>query len=28
MIQQYLFWAYVQKMSQPVWRSHGPLCSS
>jgi hypothetical protein len=26
-IQQYLFWAYIQKMPQPVRRTHAPLCS-
>jgi hypothetical protein len=24
---QYLSWAYIQKMSQPVRRTHAPLCS-
>ena len=27
LIQQYLSWAYIQKMSQPVRRTHAPLCS-
>jgi hypothetical protein len=26
-IPQYLSWAYIQKMSQPVRRTHAPLCS-
>jgi hypothetical protein len=26
-IQQYLSWAYIQKMSQPVRRTHASLCS-
>jgi hypothetical protein len=26
-IQQYYSWAYIQKMSQPVRRTHAPLCS-
>ena len=27
LIQQYLFWAYIQKMPQLVRRTHVPLCS-